>query len=150
MRYNNKNNIPLLIRFPESILAGRSSLNVQLIDIAPTILDTLGMPIPDWMEGDSIRSADLVNPDRYIFITGVRYNKAAGKVWIRTNQQDNDFSTSNIFSVVHCDYFMKSTYPISFKPVKLKQSNIDPRCKPKSPIEIAQQAKQLIEAKLGQ
>jgi glucan phosphoethanolaminetransferase (alkaline phosphatase superfamily) len=46
--------IPLLIHFPADQYKGRIQTNVQNLDIAPTILDFLDIPIPDWMEGDSI------------------------------------------------------------------------------------------------
>ena len=46
--------IPLLFHFPAGQHAGRITTNVQNLDIAPTILDYLGAPIPAWMEGESI------------------------------------------------------------------------------------------------
>ena len=48
--------MPLLIRFPRSV--DRSSVdavsNSQNLDIAPTILDALGLAVPDWMDGASL------------------------------------------------------------------------------------------------
>ncbi len=43
--------VPLMIRFPEGRIRGRRSENVQLADVAPTILDYLGAEVPGWMEG---------------------------------------------------------------------------------------------------
>jgi glucan phosphoethanolaminetransferase (alkaline phosphatase superfamily) len=54
MGFQTAERIPLLIHFPADQYAGRIQTNVQNLDIAPTILDFLDVPIPEWMEGDSI------------------------------------------------------------------------------------------------
>lgn len=50
-------NVPLVVKFPEpaSPRATCSEI-VRLIDIAPTILDVIGIPVPDYMQGRSILS----------------------------------------------------------------------------------------------
>jgi arylsulfatase A-like enzyme len=60
------NRIPLLMHFPGNEHAGRISENVQNLDIAPTILSYLGLPVPDWMDGDSLLNDDI-NTHRLIF-----------------------------------------------------------------------------------
>lgn len=52
--------VPLFIRFPKQKHAGIISQNVQTLDIAPTLLNYLGMQIPDWMAGRSLLSPSLV------------------------------------------------------------------------------------------
>ena len=42
--------------------------NVQLLDLAPTLLDYLGIDKPDWMEGDSVLREE---PDRLRRIVSV-------------------------------------------------------------------------------
>jgi len=64
--------IPLLFRFPDGEFAGRIEDNTQNIDIAPTILDYLGMEIPTWMSGNSLIGPRL-SPLRPIISTGVGY-----------------------------------------------------------------------------
>jgi arylsulfatase A-like enzyme len=54
MGFQTAERIPLLFHFPNNQYAGRITTNVQNLDIAPTILDYLDVPIPDWMEGESI------------------------------------------------------------------------------------------------
>ena len=49
MQYRMEERIPLIIHFPGDDHAGRISQNVQNLDIAPTILDYLGMAEPAWM-----------------------------------------------------------------------------------------------------
>jgi hypothetical protein len=46
--------LPLMIRFPNSEHGGRITTNVQNLDIAPTVLDYLKIPIPGYMKGQSL------------------------------------------------------------------------------------------------
>jgi arylsulfatase A-like enzyme len=46
--------IPLLMHFPGGEYAGGIAANTQNLDIAPTILDYLGMEKPAWMSGQSL------------------------------------------------------------------------------------------------
>ena len=62
--------MPLLFWFPDGKHAGRISDNVQNIDIAPTILDYLGISIPKWMAGQSLIDNDFLAPD-HIFSSSV-------------------------------------------------------------------------------
>ncbi len=50
--------IPLLVRFPRGEHNGVVNQNVQTIDIAPTLLDYLGIATPGWMAGQSLLSPD--------------------------------------------------------------------------------------------
>jgi hypothetical protein len=54
MAFKSNERIPLLIHFPNDKYQGRIQTNVQNLDIAPTLLDYLDIPIPEWMEGESI------------------------------------------------------------------------------------------------
>jgi arylsulfatase A-like enzyme len=45
---------PMLMRYPPMIAAGRSSAPVSIVDIAPTMLDALGLPPPEVMQGRSL------------------------------------------------------------------------------------------------
>lgn len=49
-----ENRIPLMIHFPNDDYSGEIVANTQNLDIAPTILDYLGVDVPDWMAGDSL------------------------------------------------------------------------------------------------
>jgi hypothetical protein len=57
--------LPLIFIFPNGEHAGRITANVQNLDIAPTILDYMGIEKPDWMRGQSLLSGEI-DPDRYI------------------------------------------------------------------------------------
>ena len=52
-------NLPLIIKLPRGERAGRVRFNTQRVDIAPTILDYLGVEIPEWMAGESLLSTEL-------------------------------------------------------------------------------------------
>jgi arylsulfatase A-like enzyme len=50
--------IPLVFWFPPGGPAGRIRNNAQNLDVAPTLLDYLGLPIPAWMEGTSLLAGE--------------------------------------------------------------------------------------------
>ncbi|MBN1537559.1 MAG: sulfatase-like hydrolase/transferase [Anaerolineales bacterium] len=58
-QYITSKRIPLIIHFPNGEYAGKIETNVQNIDIAPTILDYLGVEIPFWMQGQTLLQANL-------------------------------------------------------------------------------------------
>lgn len=65
--------IPFLIRFPNGEHAGKVNGNVQNLDIAPTLLDYLGLTKPEWMSGQSL--LEPIAPDRPIFIAAIPESK---------------------------------------------------------------------------
>jgi hypothetical protein len=99
MGYRVNGRIPLIIRFPHGERAGRIQANVQNLDIAPTLLDYLGLPIPDWMVGLSLLKDDLpVN--RTIFGAGAAYIEDHQLV---AEQVKPPFYQFGYFNIVHCD-----------------------------------------------
>ncbi len=59
LQWNPLERVPLIFWFPNGQYAGTIRDNIQLIDIAPTILSYLRVPQPAWMQGQSILVADL-------------------------------------------------------------------------------------------
>jgi arylsulfatase A-like enzyme len=59
--------VPLMIRFPDRQLKGRIASNVQLADVAPTILSYLSVTVPPWMDGRSLLPAAVALSARPIF-----------------------------------------------------------------------------------
>jgi arylsulfatase A-like enzyme len=57
--YENSTWVPLLIRYPGQKTGERVAGLTQSIDIAPTILDRVGIAKPDWMEGQSLKPGVL-------------------------------------------------------------------------------------------
>jgi len=72
MKYQTNERVPLIIRFPNGERAGRLRNNVQNLDIAPTILDYLGVPQPEWMSGQSLIQGEP-SIERPIFAAFVAY-----------------------------------------------------------------------------
>ncbi len=61
--------IPFLIHFPNDEHAGRITANIQNMDIAPTVLDYMGIAQPEWMAGQTLLQP--LDPDRLIFIAAI-------------------------------------------------------------------------------
>ncbi len=64
--------IPLIFIFPGQMETGRQRMtsNAELLDVAPTVLDYLGIKKPQWMDGKSLLAGDQ-DPMRKIFGLGV-------------------------------------------------------------------------------
>jgi arylsulfatase A-like enzyme len=58
--------IPVFLLFPNQLYGGVRRNNVQRFDLSATILDYLGVDIPDWMEGESFLQREF-KPTRPIF-----------------------------------------------------------------------------------
>ena len=54
--------VPLVIRFPGQKSGARVSGLTQTVDIAPTILKSAGVPIPDWMDGQALEPSSSPAP----------------------------------------------------------------------------------------
>jgi hypothetical protein len=80
--------IPLIIHFPGGEQAGEITKNVKNMDIAPTILDYLGIARPDWMEGESLLNGGPTE-QRLIFSTGTTK--------IEPNEQDVFFLDPDLY-----------------------------------------------------
>ena len=105
--------IPLIFHFPRGEITGRIQNNVQNIDIAPTILDYLGFPIPKWMEGQSLLASEP-DPTRRIYSTGIYYsvsNPEKGRWEIDSQRMQPPFYQFSFLQVVVCQnmYFLDLT-----------------------------------------
>ncbi|MBN1641061.1 MAG: sulfatase-like hydrolase/transferase [Anaerolineae bacterium] len=75
--------VPLLVRLPGQRSAVRVPQPVSQIDLAPTLLDLMGQPIPDGLQGASLRPAIDGQPDRAphdVFIEWNGHNNGLGDV----------------------------------------------------------------------
>lgn len=82
-QYDATKRVPLLIRLPERQGAGRYDVNVQRLDVAPTILEALGVSKPDWMEGESLLRPARIRTDREIRATTAPERKFAQQLGFR-------------------------------------------------------------------
>jgi hypothetical protein len=58
-RWDIRARVPLIFIFPRGDRSGHVAGNSQLLDVAPTLLDYLGVQVPEWMEGSSLLGADI-------------------------------------------------------------------------------------------
>ncbi len=73
--------IPVLFRFPRGEHRGRVRQTAQLLDVAPTLLDYLGLETPVWMEGDSLLRPEEIRAMRPIFATWPWTPNLADESW---------------------------------------------------------------------
>jgi arylsulfatase A-like enzyme len=102
MLYDVRSRVPLLIHFPNDEFAGRIEMNVQNLDIAPTILDYLDINQPMWMEGKSLLNSDPPE-DRLIFSFGSSFgDKSQGKWVIDSSRVKPPFYQFTSFNIINC------------------------------------------------
>jgi arylsulfatase A-like enzyme len=103
MQYQVNKRIPLIMHFPDDESAGRISQNVQNLDIAPTILDYLGMPVPEWMGGISILQGNLDNHRPIISAGTVKVTEdAQGLFTLDSQQVKPPFYQFSMVNVIDC------------------------------------------------
>lgn len=84
--------VPLMIHFPNDEIQGEIIENTQNLDVAPTILDYMGLEIPDWMAGQSLLSE--LNRSRLIY-----------SVQITAEEIDqSSFNQIDYLDVIQCQY----------------------------------------------
>jgi len=102
--HNALERVPMLMRLPGRTRTGMIGGNTQRLDIAPTLLDVLGVAPLDWMEGESMLDIDPSGARRRpIFASGSHGNKAVdGNFWSVRNPEPPWYSLGRL-SLVHCD-----------------------------------------------
>ena len=136
--------VPLLMRFPDASRTGRFSMNVQLLDLAPTIVDWLGGKPPEWMQGMTLLEPDRIPADRMLVAAGfdseVR-STGDGRGWQRAELDGRPFRERNEFRVIHCGASTEILFPdpeIKFEPMPSNPSSDS--CNVYSPAERAKEA----------
>jgi len=61
--------VPLLMHFPNDEHTGEVMENTQNMDIAPTLLNYIGIPQPEWMLGQPVY--DTLDPERPIYLVAI-------------------------------------------------------------------------------
>ena len=66
--YDETVHVPLLLKFPQNQNAGkRVTARARLVDVAPTILEIAGVPIPSQMQGQSLLRIAKANADQPVY-----------------------------------------------------------------------------------
>ena len=101
--HNALDRVPMMMRLPGQVRTGRIGGNTQRLDIAPTLLDVLGVEPQDWMEGLSMLDTDA--PDtrrRPVYASGSHGDKSAeGNFWSVKNPGPPWYSLGRLF-LVYC------------------------------------------------
>jgi hypothetical protein len=122
-RWSTHERLPLIIRFPRGEHAGRISYNVQYIDLAPTILDYMGLEIPPWMEGSSLLRGNI-NPKRPIFAVSVKGHKVNNEGFDAKPASLSPLEGLGTISAIICQRFFLMNlhepwpYPVSWSNIK--------------------------------
>ena len=103
MKYDASKRVPLMIRFPQATPSGPSNLNVQRLDVAPTVLDVLGVAQPRWMEGKSLLQVDDLPADRQF--TAANINMESREVSQRRGFRIPD--SPLMLTAIRCDSFVR-------------------------------------------
>jgi len=103
MKYDASKRVPLMIRFPQATPSGPSNLNVQRLDVAPTILDVLGVAQPRWMEAKSLLQVDNLPADRQF--TAANINMESREVSQRQGFRMPD--SPLLLTAIRCDSFVR-------------------------------------------
>lgn len=62
--YDETTHVPLLVKLPQNQMPGkRVKGRVRLLDVAPTILEAAGLPVPSQMQGQSLLRIARLSPD---------------------------------------------------------------------------------------
>jgi hypothetical protein len=104
---------PLLFFFPGGEHAGRITANVQNLDIAPTLVEALGFPVPEWMSGRSLLRGE---PDPLRPVFGSEYDDTAlvddnGRLVIDATRIEPPFYTMRRATMVVCDRLFRVDLP---------------------------------------
>lgn len=122
-RWSTHERLPLIIRFPRGEHAGRISYNAQYIDLAPTILDYMGLEIPPWMEGSSLLRGNI-NPKRPIFAVSVKGHTVNKEGFDAKPASLSPIEGLGTISAIICQrYFLMNLhepwpYPVSWSNIK--------------------------------
>jgi hypothetical protein len=116
--------LPLIIRFPGAGRTGTIRTTSQRIDVAPTILDAIGIATPDWMSGSSLLQEDL-DRRRPIVMSNRTYSKQVGG-WRQVPNPRPPFYTLGSVAVASCQHL----YELSLRRGTLRQSTIQGHTQP--------------------
>ena len=102
--HNGLERLPMLLRLPGAGRNGTIGGNTQRLDIAPTLLDILGIGRPDWMEGRSMLEPVSADFERQtVFATGSSGDKTVvDDRWRIKTPAPPWYSLGRLF-LIHCN-----------------------------------------------
>lgn len=124
MRFETDKRIPILIRYPHAADAGVVRANVQRLDIAPTVLDFLGIPVPPWVESKTTLNGPVA-PDRLILapsIVGTKIDSKGRRVHIGGSK----LGPNHRLAAIKCDRVFRFAIPLKLLSTSLVEGNTSP------------------------
>ncbi len=123
--WTNSKRLPLIIHFPEGSNTGRIHENTQNMDIPPTILDYLGMEIPEWMDGSSLISS--IPPNRTIFsVEPVEPVQVSGLWTMPKNTAELPFKQLSAMKAIQCQKITS----IDLENLTVEETNVEAHTAP--------------------
>jgi hypothetical protein len=111
--------VPLVIHFPYGQHAGTIQANVENLDIAPTVLDYIGLDQPDWMRGRSLISGEL--EQRPVFSMATIYQEPDSSSSAVTWDESALPFDSFLVTMVHCQKW----YELDLNHGSFKSGNVE-------------------------
>jgi multisubunit Na+/H+ antiporter MnhC subunit len=100
--------LPLVLVPPGGTAPRRVKTNVQLADVAPTILEYLGIPKAPWMSGQPLQRAESLNPRRPIYsLVEIGRKSVLGPRMSGVRDTGPPFYGATSAAVVVCDRWVK-------------------------------------------
>ncbi|NTW44095.1 MAG: sulfatase-like hydrolase/transferase [Anaerolineaceae bacterium] len=127
-RWSANERLPLIFHFPHSEFTGHISMNSQNIDIAPTLLDYLGIKIPDWMDGISLLPKNI--NDRLVFSLDVKQSLTEDekRKYLTIESYDPPFYQFGKISIIDCDRFYELHLEDGFNLESSTIANYETQC----------------------
>lgn len=99
--------LPLLIHFPGDENAGEITQTTQNLDIAPTLLDYIGIDVPEWMSGNSLLGA--LDPTRLIISgkTGLAVWDSGDLFMVNEEKRKPPFYQFSELTAIECQNWYK-------------------------------------------
>ena len=103
VKHRNRQRVPLMFHVPTDERRRRVSSNTHNLDIAPTLLDYLGMDRPGWMTGQSLVAGDP-NSGRAIFTADRSHGQGVvSRRQIAPSHNISPFFSLGRLSMIRCD-----------------------------------------------
>lgn len=99
--------VPLIIRFPHGQYVGRLRFNVQNLDIAPTVLDYLGLDQPGWMPGISLIAGELEPRPIFSINEATREKGLDSFLAVNWDKVEPPFYQFDAISVMYCQWWYR-------------------------------------------
>lgn len=128
--------VPLMIYFPNQAKFGLVKQNVQLLDLAPSLLNYLKLDLPEWMQGRNIFDGQINPEDPMISVADV-------EKFSNLDYKNSPFLNFRYAGVVICDHkYQLNLRTFEFTKDLLKNSSAD--CQSTEHLDNDQKVKDLI------